>query len=126
MSPGVTQKKHRKFPGFQVVFLIVLLIFILGASGYYFLHFIPGDIAYGREAEFEYVPPSDERLEKWVRAQPGVYIAYVQRRPLEKGYRVEVTFGMTRNGFGQPPLPDLDSAAAEFGYRNPDGPFRHF
>lgn len=120
------EKKKGKVAGFGKVFLIVFLISILGAAGYYLHLFIPGDIGYGREAEFEFVPPSDEPFKEWVRAQPGVYLVYVQRRPLEKGYRVEVTFGMTRNGFRQPPLPDLDSAAAEFGYRNPDGPFRHF
>jgi hypothetical protein len=101
--------------------LVVSVLALVGPAGWYGLHCMPADFAYGLEAEFLSVPPDDEPFREWVRSQPGVYLAAVQRHPAGARWRVEVIFGMSRNGWGQPPLPDLDGAAAQLGYR---GPFR--
>jgi hypothetical protein len=117
----------RREEGFEVrraLITTVVVLVAVGAAGWYGLHWIPFDSGYGLEAEFVAVPPDDEALAAWVRAQPRVYVAYVNRKRVGDRWRVEVLFGITRNGWGQPPLPALDAAAADFGYRGPAGPFR--
>ena len=104
--------------------ITILVLALIVAAGWCGLHWIPADFSYGLEARFESVPPDDEALAQWVRSQPGVYLAHVQRQQIGGRWRVEVIFGITRNGWGQPPLPDLNKGAADLGYRGEDGPFR--
>jgi hypothetical protein len=105
------------------VLITVVVLASIGAAGWYGLHWIPTDSSYGLEAQFESVPPNDERLTQWVRSRPGVYLAHAQRQQVGGRWRVEVIFGITRNGWAQPRLPDLESAAAELGYCGANGPF---
>jgi hypothetical protein len=104
--------------------ITVAVLALLGSAAWVGLHWIPADFGYDLEAHFETVLPDDEALAQWARSQPGVYLAHAQREQLGSRWRVEVLFGITRNGWGQPTLPDVDKAAAELGYRGPDGPFR--
>jgi hypothetical protein len=105
----------------------LLVIVALGAvvtAGWYGLHWVPRDVSYGLEAEFTTVPADDEALAAWVRSHPGVYLAHAQRERVGDRWRVEVIFGMTRDGWSGPPVPGLDAVAAELGYRGASGPFR--
>ncbi|MFO0810778.1 MAG: hypothetical protein U0746_19280 [Gemmataceae bacterium] len=107
----------------RALIVLAVLTATLGAA-WYALHWIPFDLGYAREAEFASVPPDDDRLQQLVRSHPGVYLAYVNRHPVGDRWRIEVVFGLSRNGW-KPRLPDLDAAAASLGYRGPDGPFRY-
>lgn len=87
------------------------------------LHSIPASIGYEVEADFAEVPPDDGALEAWLRSHPGVWSASVSRHPVGGRTRLWVLVGMTRDGFGRPPFPDLGGACADFGYRGQAGPF---
>lgn len=104
----------------------VAVIAVLGFAGWYGLHWIPADFSYRLETEFATVPADDEPLSDWVRSQPGVWLANVQRQPVGERWRVEILFGITQNAWQrqQPPLPDLDAAAASLGYSGPSGRFK--
>jgi hypothetical protein len=106
------------------VLIAVAVLAAVAAAGWYGQHWLPADVSYALDAEFAAVPADDEALAAWVRAQPGVYLALVQRERVGDRWRVEVIFGITRNGWQQPPLPDLDRGADELGYRGPAGRFR--
>jgi hypothetical protein len=106
---------------------LVSVTVILGAAlaaAWWGLHFVPADLAYEVEAEFTALPANDGPLEDWLRNRPGVYLAHVQRQPVRGSWRLVVVFGMTRNGWGRPPLPDLEGKCAELGYRGQKGRFR--
>jgi|SRR5690242_14795966 hypothetical protein len=105
------------------VLVVVAVLAAVGAAGWWGLHWIPFDMGYSLEAEFESVPPDDEPLQRRVRSHPGVYLAGVNRQRVGHRWRIEVIFGLSRNGW-EPRLPDLDAATADLGYRGPDGPFR--
>ena len=99
----------------------VVAIIALGWLG---LHWIPYDVSFGRQTRFHSVPAEDQALATWVRSQPGVYMAAENRWNDKEGrWRVEIIFGMSRNGWGPSP-PDLDAGAASMGYERPEGPFR--
>jgi hypothetical protein len=105
--------------------LVSIVVFAaVGTAGWYGLHWVPADYSYGLEAEFADAPPDDEALAAWVRLQPGVHLAHARREQVGDRWRVVVILGVTRNGWGQPPLPDLDDATAELGYRGQAGRFR--
>jgi hypothetical protein len=106
------------------VLLTLTIVGLLGTAGWWGLHSIPASIGYDLEAEFETVPPNDERLEQWLGSQPGVATTVVKRERAGARWRVEVIYVITRDGWGQPRLPDLNAAAAELGYGKPDGRFR--
>jgi hypothetical protein len=101
----------------------VAAIALVGVAGWYGLHWIPADFGYELEGEFASCPRDDEPLARWLRSQPGVYLAHVQRQRVGNGWRVQVFLGITRNGWGEPPLPDLEMAAAKLGYRGASGRF---
>lgn len=103
---------------------VVVILTALGLSGWYGMDRVPVDFSYGLEAEFIDVPPDDDSLSAWVRSQPGVYRSHVQRVRVGDRWRVEVIFGIIRDSSGQPLLPDVDTAAAELGYRGSAGRFR--
>ena len=107
----------------RLVFITVTLSAVLAAL-WCGLHFVPADFAYTVEAEFAAVPADDERLEEWLRSQPGFYLAHVERQPIGNRWRLVVTFGMSRDGWGHPPLPDLEGKCAELGYRGQGARFR--
>ena len=124
LRPAELGLSAREGVGVRRLLLAVTVLAALGVAGWYGLHWVPADFSYGLETEFATVPPDDEALAAWIRSQPGVYSAHVQRVRAGNSWRLEVIFGITRNGWGQPPLPALDAAAAEFGYRDAAGPFR--
>src|SRR5262245_13286382 len=112
--------------GYRMRLALLILVIVAGvvSAGWVALHWIRYDVSFGMEATFGAVPTDDERLAKWVRSQPGVYLAGENRRQMDTGrWRVEIIFGMSRNGWG-PARPDLDTAAPMLGYEEPDGPFR--
>jgi hypothetical protein len=106
---------------------ILLLLAVLAAvitAGWYGLHWIPYDVSFGAQTTFAIVPADDQALAKWVRSQPGIWLAGENRWHEKDGrWRVEIIFGISRNGWGPSP-PDLNAAAAELGYMGPEGPFR--
>jgi hypothetical protein len=77
------------------------------------------------DARFETMPPGDEALEQWLRAQPGVvkHTIWINRLGEDKK-TLEVSFIRSQNMAGHPPIPDLDTKCAELGYTKPDSPFR--
>jgi hypothetical protein len=101
----------------------VVVLVALAAAAWYGLSLIPVDFSYAVEAEFAEVPPDDHQLQEWLRTQPGVWHASVQRRPSGPRTRVVVLLGITRDGWRRPPFPDLDGKCAALGYRGPAGPF---
>lgn len=107
----------------SLVVCVAMLALLIGA-GWYGLHYIPVDFGYLVTTEFEAVPPSDEPLQTWLRGQPGVFRAWVEREPVETLVKVSVGLGMTRNQWGDPPFPNLANKCAEFGYKGQQGPFR--
>src|SRR5580700_6921113 len=104
---------------------IVVVAAIVAAAGWYGLHWIPADFSYVKDDEFESVPHDEHTLAKWVRENHHVWFAGENREWMGDRWRVEISFGMTRNGWGQPPLPDLDVAAGQLGYRVPKRRFRN-
>ena len=100
-----------------------VLLAAIGAA-WYGLHYLPRDLGYEVETEFAALPADDEALAEWLRAQPGVYLASVQREAAGQQWRLVVGVGMTRDGWGRPPFPDLTSKCTEFGYRGQTGGFR--
>jgi hypothetical protein len=107
----------------RVLLVLVGVTAVLGA-GWYGLHFVPADSIYEVETEFAGVPRDDHELEGWVRAQPGVWKANVARGESEKRTRLTLIVGITQNGWGRPPIPDLEGKCTELGYRGQSGPFR--
>jgi hypothetical protein len=101
----------------------IACISAFGAAGWFALHWLPADSIYDLVAEFSSVPTDDAALATWIQAQPNVYRAFVNRERIGNQWRVEVTFGITHNGWG-PAVPNLDLAAANLGYRDPSGKFR--
>ena len=102
-----------------------LLIIALVVGAYYGLLAIPASVGYCLEARFETLPPDDKRLKAWVQSQSGVvpHTVWISRFDPDRKL-LGITFIQVRNGFGQPPLPDVDGACETLGYANPDGPFR--
>jgi len=47
------------------------------------------------------LPPDDQALEGWLKARPGVAVAYVSR----EASTLKITFVIVRNMAGEPPLP---------------------
>ena len=79
-------------------------------------------IGYEIEAEFTELPPDDAALEAWLRRQPGVTVVGIQRKGV--GKTLDVAVIMSQNLHHKPPLPDVEKACAEFGYRGQAAPFR--
>jgi hypothetical protein len=105
--------------GLNAVAILSLIV-----AAWYGLHSIPADFIYGVEAEFDGVPENDAALEQWTQSQPRVWRAFVEREQVGARTRITVTVGMTQNGWGEPPFPDLTTKCAELGYRGQQGPFR--
>ena len=84
------------------VIVILILVAAVIAAGWAGLRSIPYDVACDTEGYFESAPADHEALAKWVRSQPGVYLAS-ENRELEKTgrWRVEIIFGISRNGWGR-------------------------
>jgi hypothetical protein len=64
-------------------------------------------------AEFRELPESDKELAEWLRNQPGVYIAFVDR----KGSEVTALWGYSGNTVWQPVTPDLRGEFERLGYK---------
>jgi hypothetical protein len=88
-------------------------------------HWVHASCGYCVEARFGSLPPDDEPLREWLRAQPGVVPDTVSVRRFGRGgRRLEIVFIHVRNLAGEPPLPDLNARCAGVGYAKPDAPFR--
>jgi hypothetical protein len=71
------------------------------------------------------LPADDERLEEWLKSQPGVIAHHViTRRTGPAGKTLKVGFLQVRNLAGEPPFPDLASTCAKLGYSGPNVKFR--
>ncbi|MBX9626295.1 MAG: hypothetical protein K2X82_21025 [Gemmataceae bacterium] len=96
---------------------VAVVLLVLGgaaAAGVYGLRQLPASISYQVTAEFDALPPTDEPLEEWLRAQPGVVKAFANRR----GQTVEVIWIMTQSaGPRLPPTPDVAVEFERLGYR---------
>jgi hypothetical protein len=104
--------------------IVLTVIAVVVVAGWFGLHWIPYDVSFGVQTRFQSVPADEQTLAKWARSQPGVYRAGENREQEKDGrWRVEIIFGMSRNGWGPSP-PDLNAAAASLGYQQPDAPFR--
>jgi hypothetical protein len=105
--------------GIALVFAFLFAIYAL------FCHYTHISWGYCVEARFDKMPPKDKSLIEWLREQPGVVPHTVAiGRFEERGRLLYVMFIQSRNLNGQPPFPDLNAAALELGYMEPDGPFR--
>jgi hypothetical protein len=93
---------------------------VLAASAWAGLKSIPASMGCSVWAEFKSLPPDDSALESWLKSQPGVAVVLISRG----SKRVEVDFIQVRDGWGRPPLPDLDTKCDELGYRGRVGSFR--
>ncbi len=106
--------------------VVVALVFLSGVAAYHvFTHTVHASMGYCLEARFETLPPDDEPLKAWLRAQPGIVphtVAVGRFDPDEK--LLVVMFTQVRNLANEPPLPDLDAACQRLGYGQPDGRFR--
>ena|SRR5262245_45910221 len=79
-------------------------------------------IGYEVEAEFAELPPDDAALEAWLKQQPGVLIVEVTRIESRKAIRIFLLMG--QNLHYKPPVPNLEQACAELGYRGQRDRFR--
>jgi hypothetical protein len=93
------------------------------AAGWAWLMSLPASLGYTVEAEFTELPPDDTALENWLLSQPGVASAFVGQRAGDPKVLV-IHLLMTRNSWGQPPLPDFEAKCEELGYRGREGRFR--
>src|SRR5262249_23677898 len=107
----------------RLIWVILGLLAVLAAAGYG-LHFVPADFGYELEADFTDLPRDDGALEGWLRNQPGIYYAWIERNPIGGQWGRVVSFGTPRDSGGRPPLPDLESKCAELGYQGQKGRFR--
>ena len=71
-------------------------------------------LVYEMLAEFSELPESDEPFQQWVRDQPGVFRAYVNR----DANAIRIVWGMSRDLSGNPQLPDFKKHFERFGYRD--------
>jgi hypothetical protein len=117
----MTEERSLRQPAIGCALLVVFLVAVY--SG---IRSIPVSYSYGVVTEFDVVPPNDQALDDWIRAQPGVvvHMAGVNRTRVGERWLIEVNYGISRNGWGEPPLPDLDAACAALGYRGQAAPFR--
>jgi hypothetical protein len=70
-------------------------------------------VIYSESATFEELPADDAALENWLGKQPGVVRVYVTR----KRNSIEVTWLMSRDLLGHPPIPELQEQFGNFGYQ---------
>ena len=106
----------------QALIVFAILVAVL-VGGWAWLMSLSASLGYEVEAEFTDFPPDDTALQDWLRSQPGVVTACVGQRASEPKVLV-VCFLMTRNGWGYPPLPDLETKCDDLGYRGRVGRFR--
>ena len=94
--------------GFLVLLALVGVIFAGLLS-------IPASCSYQVTAMAKTLPPDENAFESWIKNQPGVvdHTVNVHRTDSNK---ITITFIMTRNGWGYPRFPDLETASAGFGY----------
>ena len=85
-------------------------------------HTIRASFLYSVEAEFASMPPDDSRLEQWIKAQPGIVSATAQRDEANPRL-LRIYVGIVQNMFHEPPLPDINLACRELGYRGQAAPF---
>lgn len=91
-----------------IVFLIPLFVLVIlnmtvrNPSGYTF------------QCEMKSMPFDDVAFADWIRQQPGVSSHTVS--VFREGKTLIVRFVSVQTGYGNPPLPDLDGMATEFGY----------
>ena len=109
-----------RYKPFLIAFALIAAIL---AGGWACLKFLPASLGYTVEAEFADFPPDDTALEEWLRRQPGVVKAFVGQREGEPGVLV-IDVLMVRNGWGDPPFPDLETKCDELGYHGRAGRFR--
>jgi hypothetical protein len=108
-----------RYKKLSIGIVAVAAVVIAGWAG---LKSLPASLGYVVEAEFAGFPPDDTALEEWLRAQPGVAVVFVGHRQNEPKVLV-VHMIMTRDGWGRPPFPDLESKCDELGYRGRVGRF---
>jgi hypothetical protein len=70
-------------------------------------------VVYGESAEFAELLADDRAIEDWLSTQPGVNRAFVTR----ESNTIRVTWIMSRDLLGNPPIPDLGRQFERFGYR---------
>ena len=68
---------------------------------------------------FSTMPPDDEQLAEWLKAQPGVVDHTVHFHRADDG--LWLIYTQVRNLAGDPPPPDINRAATEFGYHGGQG-----
>ena len=82
-------------------------------------------IGYDVRADFTTVPADDANLESWLKSQPGIIPDTVTIRRVDgTPTTLEVFFIQSRNLFGHPPIPPLDTTCQRLGYSGPNSRFR--
>jgi hypothetical protein len=104
-----------------IAFVVLGLLY---AAWWGLCHSVYASVGYVVEARFEKMPPNDRDLEEWLRSQPGVIPHNVMIGRFDDGKLLYVSFMMSRNLAGQPPLPDMNGQVARLGYIGADGLFR--
>lgn len=85
-------------------------VVIVGAA----CSFVPISRAYSVESRLVAAPEDDVALGNWLKSQPGVvaHTVHVSRQ----SKLLELSFVMTQNVWMNPPFPNVEQAASEFGY----------
>ena len=108
---------------YRWIVVTLVIVSLLLTAAWVGLKSIPASLLYEFSAEFTELPPDDTVLEQWLQTQPGVAKATVGMREGEPN-KVVVLLVMVRNGWGEPPLPDLDAKCDELGYKGRVDRFR--
>jgi hypothetical protein len=82
------------------------------------------DYHYQAEAVFDDVPPNDDALIQWIHAQADVRAVRLSRQQVGDRWLIQLSLAVQGDALGPNARPDIDAAAAEFGYRGQHKLFR--
>ena len=94
--------------------IAVSIILLAGIASLGF-SFVPASRVYTVGAGFTSLPESDDKLQDWLREQPGVvdHTVHITRG---QDQTLELTFIITQNTWKTPPFPDIETKCDELGY----------
>jgi hypothetical protein len=103
-------KKHKTF----IVMILVILVTIMAITVFYWLLSLRLLFAYEVRVRFSSMPETDNELEEWLLAQPGVTKGVVSRN----GQELHINYVIKQNFMrADPSTPNVESALERMGYQ---------
>ena len=99
--------------GIRTLLVLIAIAAVLLALFRIIAPMIRPSLVYAESAEFEQLPADDVALQTWLDQQPGVVRVIIVRNQKS----IEVTWIMSQDILGQPPIPELKEQFERFGYR---------